>query len=349
MTGVNYGGHSTRSAAASFNCDTWCCLMGTNDLLSDRGYTPQEFATKMQNLLGGKVTVKGKSYSWLPGEDWGNMGRIAADILKEDTDILYVMAVPCWGNHSNNNEPERHLTVQMYNGLLKDWVGRYAKAHGKNMVFVDVNRGMVDRTHQVPFSWPDSMSNRPGRDGLHPNEQGSMMIASNLAETMGIPGRTAGLKRAAYSASWAKKKVALPVGAPHAVVKEPFSREKGYSVEVPRVMNGKTELELTLGDDSGSGTLLVTPELVCWAGRTLYCFPADAEGGPREMLRVCWHPGMEGNRPQGYYVWLGERLIGQALPAGPPVGNGLILQSRKRPVKVYTVKYTDGSYAPEKS
>ena len=346
MTGVNYGGHSTKSAAASFNCDTWCCLMGTNDLLSDRGYTPREFATKMQNLLGGKVSVKGKSYTWAPSADWGNMGRIAEDVLKEDSDILYVMAVPCWGNHSNNNEPERHLTVQQYNELLKAWVQKYAEAHGKKLKFVDVNRGMVDRTHQVPFSWPDSMSNKPGRDGLHPNEQGSMIIANNLAAAMGLSGRTAGLKRASYSDAWSRKKVALPMGAPCVAVKEPFSREKGYSVEVPVVMNGRSELEITLGDSAGSGTLLVTPELVSWAGRTLYCFPADEERARREMLRVCWHSGMDENRPQGYYVWLGERLIGQALPAGPPVEKGLLLQAHKRSIKVYTVKYTDGSYAP---
>ncbi|MBR5890193.1 MAG: hypothetical protein IKY92_09150, partial [Akkermansia sp.] len=231
MTGVNYGGHSTKSASATFNCDTFCCLMGTNDLLSDKGYTPKEFATKMQNLLGGTVSEKGGAYAWKPGKDWGNMGRIASDLLKEESDELYVMAVPCWGNHANNNEPERHLAVQQYNALLKDWVKKYAEAHGRKVKFVEVNKGLVDLTHKVPFSWPDSMSNKPGRDGLHPNEQGSMIIANNLAAAMGIPGRTAGLERAAAT-DWKKLEKKLRLREQSVVRKKPFSSERGYSVEL---------------------------------------------------------------------------------------------------------------------
>lgn len=352
MSGVNYGGHSTKSAAASFNCDTWCCLMGTNDLLSDRGYTPQEFATKMQNLLGGKVAVKGKSYTWAPGADWGNMGRIAEDILKEDSDILYVMAVPCWGNHANNNEPDRHLTVQMYNGLLKDWVGKYAKAHGKKMVFVDVNKGLVDSSLAVPFSWPDSMSNKPGRDGLHPNEQGSMVIANNLAEAMGIPGRTAGLERASAE-GWqaAGKKGAIKSGTSRTVQKDAFTREDGYSVELP-IRPRTCALEISLGDEAGSGTLTVTKDNICWGERPLYCFETAGKkkSAKPENLRVVWHPGLDGNRPQGYYVWVGDKLVGQALPAGEKAEQGLKISVKislkTGSVLLPAIKYTDSASAP---
>lgn len=352
MSGVNYGGHSTKSSAASFNCDTWCCLMGTNDLLSDGGYTPEHFVRKMQNMLGGKVSYGGGRYSWRAGQDWGNMGRIAADVLKEDSDVLYVMAVPCWGHHSNNNDPDRHIAVQQYNGLLKDWVEKYGKAHDKKLVFVDVNAGMVDRTHKVPFSWPDSMSNRPGRDGLHPNEQGSLMIANNLARAMGLPGRTAGLPRDA-SDEWEKysRKTILKSGQSRTVRKEPFSCEKGYSVELSsQVREGS--LEVTLGDEQGSGKLVITPETISWGDKTLYCFAAESPTGKKKVLRralrVVRHPGMDGNRPQGYYVWLGDQLIGQAMPAGSPVENGIRIQAVGASLPLYTVKYTDGAYAPEK-
>lgn len=348
MSGVNYGGHSTKSAAASFNCDTWCCLMGTNDLLSDRGYSPQEFAAKMQNLLGGKVSVKGKYYSWTPAADWGNMGRIAADILKEESDILYVMSVPCWGNHANNNEPERHLTVRMYNALLKDWVGKYAKAHGKKLVFVDVNKGLVDFSLPVPFSWPDSMSNKPGRDGLHPNEQGSMVIANNLAEAMGIPGRTAGLERASAEA-WqaAGKKGTIKGGASRVVQKDAFAREGGYSVELP-ILPRISALEISLGDEAGSGTLTVTKDNICWGDRPLYCFEMNhkKKRTKPESLRVVWHPGLEGNRPQGYYVWVGDKLVGQALPAGAQAGQGLKISVKAGHVSLSSVKYADTAAAP---
>lgn len=348
MSGVNYGGHSTKSAAASFNCDTWCCLMGTNDLLSDKGYSPDEFATKMQHLLGGNVSCKGGKYSWKPGSDWGNMGRIAADLLKEESDVLYIMAVPCWGNHANNNEPERHLTVQQYNKLLKDWVARYAKAHNKKMVFVDVNKGMVDATHSVPFSWPDSMSNKPGRDGLHPNEQGSMIIANNLATAMGLPGRTAGLDRAS-TADWesAGKKVAVKSGETRVLRKKPFTREAGYAVEL-NALSGKGKLELCLGDEEGSGSLILTRERLCWGERPLYCF--DTAGSKKKgkpgKVRVVWHPGKEGNRPQGYYVWMDGMLVGQALPASEKTGQGLQLKASGGSILLPGVLYTDTAAAP---
>lgn len=354
MSGVNYGGHSTRSSAASFNCDTWCCLMGTNDLLSDRGYSPQEFAAKMQKMLGGTVSCRGDKYTWRAGKEWGTMGRIAADVLKEDTDVLYVMSVPCWGNHSNNNEPERHLAVKQYNSLLREWVGRYAKAHDKQLRYVEVNRGMVDADLAVPFSWPDSMSNRPGRDGLHPNEQGSLIIAGNLARAMGLPGRTAGLPRAA-SAEWQNLvKRAVAVKTPCNIQHEPlFDREKGYSVELrfaikgvrKRSSQGSGVVELTVSDAQGSGTLRLTPTSICWGERKLYCAPSMAEVPP---LRLAWHPGDAAqNKPQGYYLWLGDMLIGQGLPAGAPAEQGIKLDAGKlRLFAPISLRVTHGSFAP---
>ena len=348
MSGVNYGGHSTKSASATFNCDTFCCLMGTNDLLSDKGYTPQEFATKMQNLLGGEVSVKGKTFKWTPGSDWGNMGRIAADLLQEDSDVLYVMAVPCWGHHANNNEPERHQTVWQYNALLRKWVDAYRKQHKKNLRYVEINRGMVDYSHRVPFSWPDSMSNKPGRDGLHPNEQGSMMIANNLAEAMGIPGRTAGLERGS-SAAWqsAGKKGSIASGKSRTVQKDAFTREDGYSVELP-IRPLTSVLEISLGDETGGGVLTVTKDNISWAGRTLYCFglPETKKAVKPESLRVVWHPGLEGNRPQGYYVWVGDKLVGQALPAGAKAEQGLKISVKVGHVSLSSVKYADTAAAP---
>lgn len=350
MTGVNYGGHSTKSAAAAFNCDTWCCLMGTNDLLSDRGYSPEDFATKMQNLLGGKVSSNGKKFRWTPGSDWGNMGRIAADILKEESDVLYVMSVPCWGHHSNNNEPARHEAVQNYNLLLRDWVGKYAEAHGRRLVFVDVNRGMVDYAHEVPFSWPDSMSNKPGRDGLHPNEQGSLIIAGNLARAMGLPGRTAGLSRA-KSKNWFRVGENKVQGS---VSHEPlFNRDKGYSVELKFVCKWNSRpkrseseaVKFTVSDAQGSGTVSITSNTISWGDRPLYCAPSLAEP---PALRLVWHPGDTAqNKPKGYYLWLGDMLIGQGLPAGAPAEHGVkVDRGQNRYFSTISLRCTDGSYAP---
>ena len=346
MSGVNYGGHSTKSAAAAFNCDTWCCLMGTNDLLSDRGYSPQEFAQKMQNLLGGKVSQSAGRYAWTPGRNWGNMGSIAADVLKEDSDVLYVMAVPCWGKHANNNEPERHKAVRQYNALLKEWVSRYARAHGRNLRYVDVNKGMEDYAHAVPFSWPDSMSNRPGRDGLHPNEQGSMIIAANLAQTMGLPGRTAGLPRdAAEGEEWETSPRKITKKSSVMLREKLFSAEKGYSVELRcSDRKGEDELLITLSDELGSSDLRVDGRRICWGDKVLYCLRPEDRG----RLRIAWHPGKEDNRPRGYYVWWNGHLVGQALPPSPAAKAGLLVEARGHALAVTGIWYREGSFAPEK-
>ena len=119
MTGVNYGGHSTASSAATFNCDTWFCLMGTNDLLSDRGYTEAEFCAKMQRLLGGKVSCKKGKYTWSAGNEWGTMSRIATDVLKDKNDVLYITpSAKAFELPENVNVP-----VLMYHAVSDDMWG----------------------------------------------------------------------------------------------------------------------------------------------------------------------------------------------------------------------------------
>lgn len=357
MTGVNYGGHSTKSAAATFNCDTWCCLMGTNDLLSDGGYTEADFVRKMQNVLGGKVTAKQGKYNRRPTDDWGNMGKIAADTLQEDSDVLYIMAVPCWGNHHNNNQPDRHLAVQRHNHLLEAWCEQYAKKHGKKIIFADVNRGMVDFTLPVPFSWPDSMSNKPGRDGLHPNEQGSLIIAGNLAQTMGIGGRTAGLPRESAtdwerdntrSAKNKKKNGSKTIAAD-------FSADTGYSAEFTyRVGNGKkggwephdNATAITLSDGANSGCLRISECALLWGDTVLYCTDNSA---PEHPVRVVWHPGDAAlNVATGYYVWVGDMLVGQGLsPAEATTAQkGIDISLGKSKAEISAVRYTHKPLAP---
>lgn len=352
MSGVNYGGHSTRSSADAYNCNTWCCLMGTNDLLSDRGYSEADFTAKMQHLLGGKVECRQGVYTWRSGEDWGNMGRIAADVLREADDVLYVMAVPCWGRHHNNNAPERHLAVQDYNKLLQQWVQAYAARYAKQLRFVDVNTGMVDPAHAVPFSWPDSMSNRPGADGLHPNAQGSLIMAGNLARAMGIAGRTAGLPRAAAGPGWDSAAGGEPQAASYAA--GAFTAQGGYSVECLATFgNGAKEgwqqadkaLCITIGHGEEGGQLRVSEGSILWGNAPLYCGDQSVQ---KERLRIVWHPGSAAHNVQrGYYVWLGDMLIGQGLQPQPGVAlNGIQASSQGGAGRVKQLRWVNRAYAP---
>lgn len=352
MSGVNYGGHSTRSSADAYNCNTWCSLMGTNDLLSDPGYTEADFTAKMQRMLGGQVVCEKGIYRWIPGEDWGNLGRMVADVMRDKDDVYYVMAVPCWGRHHNNNAPERHLAVQQYNGLLQQWVAAYSAKHAKQLRFADVNAGMVDPAHAVPFSWPDSMSNRPGRDGLHPNAQGSLIMAGNLAHAMGIAGRTAGLPRAAAGEGWD----AAAVGARRAIsyAAGAFTTQGGYSVDCLAIFGDGAKggwqqadkaLCITLGHGEEGGQLRVSEGSILWGNTALYCGDQSAQ---TQLLRIVWHPGNAAQNVQrGYYVWLGDMLIGQGLQPQPGVAlNGIQVETQGDIGRVEQLRWVNRAYAP---
>lgn len=363
MSGVNYGGHSTASTAKAYNCDTWCCLMGTNDLLSDRGYTYNEFAAKMQRMLGGSVSLSKGLYTYKPTKSEGNLARIASDVLKENTDVLYLMAVPYWGNHANNNEPDRHYAVKQYNDLLEKWVKQYADKNKKNIVFVDINKGLHDLSLDVPFSWPDSMSNKPGRDGLHPNEQGSMIIAGNLAKAMGLAGRTAGLKRAAAGdGEWGAETKAIKLGKKKKEVSadlagEQFTTDAGYTAEFtlrcgPRKRKARLShdncINIKLGDGTNGGTLTFSECGILWENKVLYCLE-DAQNA--QTVRIAWHPGNAAhNVAQGYYIWLGDMLVGQGLkPNKSKPINGINVSTSYKHAEVSAVHWVNKAYAPASS
>lgn len=332
MSGVNYGGHSTSSTADNFNGDTFFCLMGTNDLLSDAGYTPEKFTTKMQNLLGGQVQSNGGRYTRSAGRDWGNMGKIATDLLRDKGDILYVLSVPTWGRHANNNEAERHAAVQSYNKLLKDWVKQFAKAEKLDVRYVEVNRGMVDSTATV-FTGNDSFFNIPGADGLHPNEQGSILMANNVAQAMGIPGRSAGLPRA-NARGWDTPDNAI------------FSGENGSSLHflVDIKKPGKAAT-ITIPSAAGSGTLSLSSTHITWGDKVLLC--PDDSFSAKTPVRIVNHPGnKEHNIPAGFYIWLEGQLIGQALPVLDTNNKEFNMEEAGR---IKSVKATNKALAPAKS
>lgn len=346
MSGVNYGGHSTSSSSATFNCDTWFCLMGTNDLLSDRGYTEAEFCAKMQRLIGGKVSCNKGKYTWSAGDEWGTMARIATDVLKDANDVLYIMSVPCWGHHNNNNQPDRHLAVQQYNDLLKQWGSKFSKKSGLQLRYVDINEGMVDPTHKVPFSWPDSMSNRPGRDGLHPNEQGSLIMAGNLAQALGIAGRTAGLPRITATTTSSMKAVSISKDSACSLAVGELGTPDGYTVVFPVSDIGNATLRMNLNDGTKGGTLSIDKQRICWEGAPLYC--AQKLQGD---LHITWHPGQpEKNVQSGIYVWLGDMLIGQALtPAPSNAINGIHLTAEGKAINIGNLKQFKQALAPASS
>ena len=296
----------------TYQADTFVLLIGTNDLLSDdtaAGITP----AKVEGLLGRK----------------GTMQDIVETIYKANPHAtLCIMTVPCWTRHSNSNGADVHAAAQKYNDSLAAWV---AKAAGKRDIrLVELNAGMVDVAEKTPFFGCDSMFNKPGSDGLHPNAQGDLLMAGHLAQAMGIPGRTAGLPRKAMPAA-EKKPRQLAKGDSIPLTWKEKPAADGFSVEfTPRVGDGakggwktgaENALSITAGNDSLSGTLAIDEAHISWDGTVLYSADMSANTKPVRLVYTAGaaDKGIHG----GFYVWLGDMLIGEALPPAGKADSGL--------------------------
>lgn len=357
-SGVNYGGHSTASTAAAYDSNTWFCMMGTNDLLSDTpnsGPTTDQYSKQMQKMLGGSVSYDAGSdkYTWSAGSNWGSMATIVNDVCK-DGDTFYMLSITPWGSHSNHNRDMDHYAGAEFNRNLKAWCESYSQTSGKNVVYVDVTRGMVDVTHNNRFMGHDDFFNNSG-DRLHPNDQGSLIMAGNLAQAMGIGGRTAGLERAA-AAGWESAAVGeLAAGSSMLLGENAFTMDGGYTVDFSAVFgNGAADgwlsadnaLSISVGDGTNSGTLNLSEGYIMWGNDVLFCQDNSASG--LDALRVVWHNGNAAdNVLKGYYVWLGDMLIGQGLSATEGAGlNGILLKTIGSSGTLTGLSWTDTAYAP---
>ena len=376
---TRYGGISTSEMADNYNSNTWICLIGTNDLLSDppTGSLPEEYAEKMETLLGGTISVSGDGAStkgsldwemnWTPGntDNLGNMGTIASDVMRDATDTMYVLSIPVWcdANGKHGKDEPSFQAVEIYNEMLKTYVDRWnndtSSATKGNMVYVEVNRGLKDVT-KGKFIAPRDFFRLTNADGLHPNEQGNLIMAGNLAQTMKIGGRTAGLERQS-SSGWDGISIGVVADGDRILAAEnAFTMDKGYTIDfAANFSNGETDgwltadkaLSISLGDGTNSGTLSLSEGYITWkAGDTsqlLFCWDnstLESQGN----LRVAWHNGNAAdNVLSGYYVWLGDMLIGQGLDATTGEGlNGILISANGANGTLTGLTWADQAYAP---
>lgn len=357
-SGVNYGGHSTASTAAKFDSNTWFCLMGTNDLLSDtapNGTTTAQYATQMQKMLGGTVSYNetADSYTWTAGDNWGSMAAIVNDVCKEG-DTFYALSITPWGNH-NHNADRDHYAGQEFNRNLREWTEAYAKASGRKVVYVDVTRGMVDVSSEKRFMGHDAFFNS-NSDRLHPNDQGSLLMAGNLARALGIGGRTAGLERSGSSTWQSATAGTVAAGSSALLAENIFTMEGGYTIDFAATFGNGAEngwlsaentLSISLGDGTHSGTLSLSESSIMWGSEVLFCQDTSALAAEGN-LRIAWHNGNTAdNVLSGYYVWLGDMLIGQGLQADTKMGlNGIAVSALGADGEITGLTWADTAYAP---
>ena len=294
--------------------NTCFIMLGTNDALSDNS----------------KDGV-GKHASSVQKPLVNDLKTIATTIRKNCPKVkVYVLAIPAWGDTRNNNTAKDHEVV------MKKINPAISKAFKKD--FVNVNAGLVDvACTDMPGKAVKSFMN--GGDQLHPTLQGDLIIAGLVARTMGIAGRSAGLQRKAAAefaqdgqallgAATEKEGVslandALTLKAEKKLVtawKEDADVSKGFAVEfTPAVGDGakngwdaEGKLTLALGNGVHAGRLSVTESYIMWGDRVLY---SNDMSKNKEAIRVAWVGGSESQRvDKGFYVWLGDMLIGEGLP-----------------------------------
>ena len=81
-------------------------------------------------------------------------------------------------------------------------------------------------------------------------------------------------------------------------------------------------LSITVGNDSLSGTLTIDGAHISWDGKVLYSADMSTLSQPLHVVYTAGKAGADGI-PSGFYVWLGERLIGEALPTQAPADSGI--------------------------
>ena len=360
--------------------DTYTLLIGTNDILSDTK-DPVSYATyadKFDNLLGGTVSYSGADksldakWTWTKGATMsGDLNTILNNMNLGAGDNFYVLSIPVWASgHGNHNTASDHAAVAGYNTLLEQWVAEYNKTSQANVQFVDVNKGLADVTILSTQSAEGPYDFFRNADRLHPSQQGSIIMAGNLNRAMGLAGRTAGLSRSATTeAGWTaapEQAVTLNSGDFATLLNNTFIEDQGYTIDFKATFgNGeqggwldaglhrgslsgaaRNTLAITIGDGVNGGILNLSEGYVMWGDSILYC--QDNSRADNETIRIAFHNGNTAqNVAGGYYVWLGDMLIGQGLGSTGGSGlNGVSVAATGGSATLTGLMYADTAYAP---
>lgn len=340
--------------------DTFFLLAGTNDLLSDNNNSTLH------------LRLDGVTYLLLNDMD-SMVSSIRTANSKAD---IFVMTVPCWTQHANGNMDETHQAVATYNESLKEWGAKNA-ANGVKVI--DINAGIIDVASSNPFFGVRSMFNNPTADGLHPNAQGDLLMAGNMAKGMGYAGRSAGQTRKAAH------ELGVNFGQAPAITQQTLTakgftannvtisnntinfnksgsstltynwgasqgQSGGYTVDFTlRLGNGATGGWDTTNNFSlnlGNGTLNVNEAYIQWGSTILYSKDMSANA---DAIRVAYVAGDNANGlGAGYYIWLGDVLIGEAQTAAGASSSGLTFSYSGTLDAILSNLALDGSlsYAP---
>ncbi|MGN0835387.1 MAG: GDSL-type esterase/lipase family protein [Candidatus Spyradosoma sp.] len=272
-------------------------LMGVNDLSRGSGGKPQySTETVLANAKSVVRTIQEKSPRGV---------------------TVHVFSVlpsgqPSWG--SGRGVPR--AAIAEYDAMLKRDVESGAWNFKKSKVFYhDVTAGFDPVAHTY--------------DNLHPKAQGERVVAAHMARALGLDQRTAGLARRGNAELPAR---ATPGKASAERRVEWKGAKKGAAHEFTLALTvklnasktpAKNVLGVLVGNGGGeTGMLCIGESGVFWGGvapaNLLYGQTNDAYKDKfmtkgKKTLRVAWIAERRNGAASGFYVWLDDVLIGEAL------------------------------------
>lgn len=332
--------------------DTVVMMIGTNDTFGDYGNKGGIGAgTNMQQAQAALIGTADAAGTW---SGTGDLDVIADALRRVNPAVrIVILTIPTWHDaRHNNNTAADFAALHAYNKALTQW------AAAKKIEVVDVNRVLVNPARE----------DKPGvaevqffhnRDRLHPTVQGDLLIAAEVAKALGCPGRTVGLPRKSatefapmrFRGGVFKSTNAMPLPERGAATFTGALRCR-VGDGPAQGWNPEPALRVTLGNGENTGVLHVTESSILWGekkDKVLYTADMSALA---EEIRVAYVAGnAEEGRTPGFYVWLGQDLIGEALPGMDSAANGhvpgLILAPLNGiPVELPAASVSAGAYAP---
>ena len=321
--------------------DTYVMMLGTNDLLSDHGDAGFE-----GNPAAGQVAID---------ELLRNVKSIHTSISTATPNAkLIITTIPVFTNENGAIDSlATRQVIANYNEQLKTW----ASEQGANVMLVDVNVGLLDVTSSSPVMAVDDLLG----DAVHPNSQGSRIIAANIAKAYGLAGRTAGQKRmgangmavnfyndgnslqfseaALASKGFTTNNVTVTSNSLTMNQKSSISHNwsadttlnNGYTLDFDLMMgdgaangwNTTDDLSITLGNGSTAGILSINEAYIKWGDTVLYSLDMSASVNDLRLSYVMGDVlnGLEA----GYYLWIDDMLIGEALDGVASDVDGLLV------------------------
>lgn len=295
--------------------DTAFILIGTNDLLGDYEGRFDEAA----NLAEAKAA--------LLDDEHGDMSLMVDALRRANAQVrIVVLAVPTWEYSRLNDRDSSYAALAEYNRALHRWAAR------KGVLFADVNRVLADAAQPVHGELYDA----PGRGmhgffyeqpgmSLHPSRQGDLLIAGVVAHTLGLPGRDLGLPIVSQRAERLGEMTQIAAGGQlvsgSAAAVAAVRIAGGVGSAAPAKLR-EAAVRISLGTAAGSGCLSISPGYITW-GEDTVLYSGSLMHGDVDLLIVRVEGRSAEGIEDGYYVWLGDMLIGEALPPAPTGSPGL--------------------------